>query len=38
MKPKIPTFDQLMNPALGAIDALGGSAGLDELYDRTVET
>lgn len=37
MKPKIPTFDELMNPALGAINALGGSAGLDEMYDQTLE-
>ncbi len=35
--PKLPTFDQLMNPALVAIDSLGGSAGIDELYEKTAE-
>lgn len=34
---KLPTFDQLMNPLLGALRALGGSGSIDEIYAKTVE-
>lgn len=34
---KLPTFDQLMNPLLGALRALGGSGSVDEIYAKTVE-
>jgi len=30
----IPTFDQLMNPTLAALDALGGSAAIPEIVER----
>jgi len=34
---KLPTFDQLMNPLLGALRALGGSGSIDEIYAKTAE-
>ena len=34
---KLPTFDQLMNPLLGALRALGGSGSVDEIYAKTAE-
>jgi restriction system protein len=34
---KVPTFDQLMHPLLRALQALGGSGSLEEIYDKTVE-
>ncbi len=34
---KLPTFDQLMNPLLRALQALGGSGSIDEIYDKVVE-
>lgn len=37
MATKIPTFDQLMNPLLRALQALGGSGSIEEIYDRVVE-
>lgn len=37
MAGKIPTFDQLMNPLLRALKALGGSGSIDEIYDKVVE-
>src|SRR5437660_3046461 len=37
MQAKLPTFDQLMNPLLRAMHALGGSGSTDEIYDKVVE-
>jgi restriction system protein len=37
MTAKLPTFDQLMNPLLRAMNALGGSGSTDEIYDKVVE-
>jgi restriction system protein len=34
---KLPTFDQLMNPLLRGLRALGGSGSVDEIYDKVVE-
>ncbi len=34
---KMPTFDQLMNPLITALRELGGSATIDEMYERVVE-
>lgn len=34
---KLPTFDQLMNPLLSALRALGGSGSVDEIYAKTAE-
>ena len=34
---KLPTFDQLMNPLLGALRSLGGSGSIDEIYATTAE-
>jgi restriction system protein len=34
---KLPTYDRLMNPAINAIRALGGSGSVDEIYDKVVE-
>ena len=36
--PKIlPTFDELFNPLIRALHALGGSGSIQELYDKVVE-
>ncbi len=35
--PKLPTYDQLMNPLLRALQALGGSGSIEEIYDKVVE-
>ena len=32
----VPTFDQLMNPTLTAVHALGGSASIPELVERVI--
>ena len=37
MEPKLPTFDRLMNPLLRALEALGGSGSVEEIYDKVVE-
>jgi hypothetical protein len=37
MSGKLPTFDQLMNPLLRALNELGGSGSVDEIYDKVVE-
>jgi restriction system protein len=37
MPPTVPTFDQLMNPLLRALRALGGSGSIEEIYDKVVE-
>ncbi|MGA7918943.1 MAG: restriction endonuclease [Candidatus Acidiferrales bacterium] len=34
---KLPTFDQLMNPFLRSLRALGGSGSVEEIYDKVVE-
>jgi len=34
---KVPPYDQLFNPLLGAINALGGSGSIEEIYDKVVE-
>jgi restriction system protein len=34
---KIPSYDNLMNPLLQALQALGGSGSIEELYDKVVE-
>jgi restriction system protein len=35
-RPTVPTFDQLMNPTLAALRALGGSASIPELVERVI--
>jgi hypothetical protein len=37
MKTKLPTYDQLMNPLLRALTALGGSGSIEEIYNKVVE-
>jgi len=37
MSGKLPTFDQLMNPLIRALQALGGSGSIEEIYDKVVE-
>jgi len=37
MSNKMPTFDELMNPLLNALIALGGSGSIDEIYDKVIE-
>jgi restriction system protein len=37
MSNKMPTFDDLMNPLLNALFALGGSGSIDEMYDKVIE-
>ena len=37
MAVKLPTFDDLINPLLRALQALGGSASIEEMYDKVVE-
>lgn len=37
MAASVPTFDQLFNPLIRALRALGGSASIQELYDKVVE-
>lgn len=37
MKTKLPTYDQLMNPLLRALMALGGSGSIEEIYNKVVE-
>ena len=34
---KLPTYDQLMNPLLCALQVLGGSGSIEEIYDKVVE-
>ena len=33
----VPNFQELMNPTLGAIRALGGSASIEEIIDQVIE-
>lgn len=37
MKTKLPTYDQLMNPLLRALNSLGGSGSVEEIYNKVVE-
>jgi restriction system protein len=37
MASKVPTYDQLMQPLLKALQALGGSGSIEELYEKVVE-
>jgi restriction system protein len=37
MSPKVPTYDQLMKPLIRALQALGGSGSIQEIYDKVVE-
>jgi restriction system protein len=37
MKKEFPTFDRLMNPLFLALQALGGSGSIEEIYDKVVE-
>jgi restriction system protein len=34
---RIPTFDELMNPLIKALLALGGSGSTEEIYAKTIE-
>jgi len=34
---KVPPYDQLFNPLLRAMNALGGSGSIEEIYDKVVE-
>jgi len=34
---KVPTYDSLMNPLLHALQSLGGSGSIEEIYDRVIE-
>lgn len=34
---KIPTFDSLMNPLLKALNSLGGSGSIDEIYEKVIQ-
>lgn len=34
---KVPTYDQLMNPLIRALQTLGGSGSIEEIYDKVVE-
>lgn len=34
---KIPRYDQLMNPVIGALRELGGSGSIDEIYEKVIE-
>ncbi len=37
MNAHLPTYETMMNPALQALKALGGSATIDELYSKVAE-
>ena len=34
---RVPTFDQMMNPLLKALQQLGGSGTIDEIYAKVIE-
>ena len=34
---KVPPYDQLMNPTLQALKALGGSGTIEEIYNKVTE-
>jgi len=35
--PKVPSYDQLMNPTLQALKTLGGSGTIEEIYNKVTE-
>lgn len=35
--PKVPTYDQLLNPTIRALHALGGSGTIEEIYSKVTE-
>ena len=37
MEKTLPTFDELINPLIRALHALGGSGSIAEIYDKVVE-
>jgi restriction endonuclease Mrr len=37
MATQLPTHDRLMNPLLRALRALGGSASVEEMYEKVIE-
>jgi restriction system protein len=37
MSKTLPTFDELLNPAIKALRALGGSGSIQEIYDKVIE-
>ena len=37
MEARLPSYDRLMNPLLRALQALGGSGSVEEIYDKVVE-
>jgi restriction system protein len=37
MPGNVPTFDQLMNPLIRALQALGGSGSIEEIYDKVIQ-
>jgi restriction system protein len=37
MAVKVPSFDQLIHPLLRALQELGGSGSITEIYDKVVE-
>lgn len=37
MTKNLPTFDQLINPSIKALRALGGSGSIQEIYDKVIE-
>jgi len=37
MAVRVPSFDQLMHPLLRALQELGGSGSIEEIYDKVVE-
>jgi restriction system protein len=37
MAGKMPTHDQLMSPMVKALQELGGSGSIEEIYDKVVE-
>lgn len=38
MNDSVPTFDELMNPLLNALQELGGSGSVDEIYEKVAES
>jgi restriction system protein len=37
MRTKLPSYDQLMQPLVRALQELGGSGSIQEIYDKVVE-
>src|SRR5579862_825464 len=34
---KVPKYNELMNPLIAALRALGGSGSIDEIYERVIQ-